>query len=97
MGARVETRDGCPPLRITGTALHGVEYEPPVASAQVKSAVLLAGLFAKGETWVRERVQTRDHTERALPAFGAQLRRRGAAVGLSGRPTAFGGGTDCPG
>ena len=84
MGARVETRDGCPPLRITGTALHGVEYEPPVASAQVKSAVLLAGLFAKGETWVRERVQTRDHTERALPAFGAQLRRRGAAVGLSG-------------
>ena len=84
MGARVETRDGCPPLRITGTALHGVEYEPPVASAQVKSAVLLAGLFGKGETWVRERVQTRDHTERALPAFGAQLRRRGAAVGLSG-------------
>ena len=84
MGARVETRDGCPPLRITGTALHGVEYAPPVASAQVKSAVLLAGLFAKGETWVREPTQTRDHTERALPAFGAELRRRGAAVGLSG-------------
>ena len=84
MGARIETRDGRPPLRITGSALRGLEYEPPVASAQVKSAVLLAGLFAEGETWVRERVQTRDHTERALPAFGAQLRRRGAAVGLSG-------------
>jgi len=84
MGARVETQDGCPPLRIVGTELQGVDFEPTVASAQVKSAVLLAGLYARGETWVRERVQTRDHTERALPAFGAKIRRQGLAVGLSG-------------
>ena len=84
MGADVETRDGCPPLTIRGTALQGIDYQPPVASAQVKSAVLLAGLYARGETWVRERVQTRDHTERALPVFGAHVRRQGMAVGLSG-------------
>ena len=84
MGARVETRDGCPPLIIRGTELQGLDYEPPVASAQVKSAVLLAGLYARGETWVREKVQTRDHTERALPVFGAHVRRLDMAVGLSG-------------
>ena len=84
MGARVQTRDGCPPLRITGAELQGLDYEPTVASAQVKSAVLLAGLYARGETWVREQVQTRDHTERALPAFGAEIRRQGKAVGLAG-------------
>lgn len=84
MGARVETHDGCPPLTIRGTDLRGLDYEAPVASAQVKSAVLLAGLHARGETWVRERVQTRDHTERALPVFGVHLRRRTMAVGLSG-------------
>ena len=84
MGARMQTRDGCPPLTIRGTELQGLDYEPPIASAQVKSAVLLAGLYARGETWVRERMQTRDHTERALPVFGAHVRRQGMAVGLSG-------------
>ena len=84
MGARMQTRDGCPPLTISGTELQGLDYEPPVASAQVKSAVLLAGLYARGETWVRERVQTRDHTERALPVFGVRVCRQGMAVGLSG-------------
>ena len=84
MGAIVETHDGLPPLTVRGGTLTGVLYEPDVASAQVKSAVLLAGLFARGETWVRERPQTRDHTERALPAFGAEVWRRDAAVGLPG-------------
>lgn len=84
MGAHVQTHDGCPPLTIRGTTLQGLDYEPPVGSAQVKSAVLLAGLYARGETWVREQVQTRDHTERALPVFGAHVRREGMAVGLSG-------------
>jgi 3-phosphoshikimate 1-carboxyvinyltransferase len=71
MGARVESADGGrPPLRIAGGPLRGIEYELPVASAQVKSAVLLAGLHAEGTTTVREPIPTRDHTERALRAFG---------------------------
>jgi len=71
MGARIETRDrGLPPLRIHGGRLHGIAYATPVASAQVKSAVLLAGLYAEGETEVREAHPTRDYTERMLVAFG---------------------------
>ena len=84
MGATVQTRDGRPPLTITGGTLSGLLYEPEVTSAQVKSAVLLAGLFASGETWVHERVQTRDHTERALPLFGVDVLRRDMMVGVSG-------------
>ena len=84
MGAVVETHNGLPPLTVKGGPLAGLLYEPQVASAQVKSAVLLAGLFARGETSVRERTQTRDHTERALPVFGAEVWRRNAAVGLAG-------------
>ena len=71
MGARVETTDGHLPLRIEGAALHGIDYALPVASAQVKSAVLLAGLYAAGETTVVEPAPTRDHTERLLAAAGA--------------------------
>jgi 3-phosphoshikimate 1-carboxyvinyltransferase len=71
-------------LRITGGALHGVEYTMPVASAQVKSAVLFAGLFASGETWVEEPVPTRDHSEIALRAFGAELRLQPRRVGIRG-------------
>ena len=71
-------------LRITGGTLRGILYEPEVASAQVKSAVLIAGLFAGDETWIREPVQTRDHTERALPLFGADLLRRDRSVGVRG-------------
>jgi 3-phosphoshikimate 1-carboxyvinyltransferase len=70
MGARVEHHDGRPPLRIHGGALTGIEFRPEVASAQVKSAVLLAGLHASGTTTVVEPAATRDHTERALAAFG---------------------------
>ena len=71
MGARIEANDGLPPLHIRGgSALHGIDYELPVASAQVKSAILLAGLYAHGETRVREPHPTRDYTERMLRAFG---------------------------
>ena len=71
MGARIDTQDGLPPLKIHGgKALQGIEYTLPVASAQVKSALLLAGLYAKGETEVIEPHPTRDYTERMLAAFG---------------------------
>ena len=75
MGARVDGRgEHClPPLVITGGALHGIEYTPPMASAQVKSAVLFAGLDADGETVVREPVATRAHTEEMLAAAGADI------------------------
>src|SRR4051795_1283724 len=68
MGAHVEADDGRPPLRIESAPLHGISYELPVASAQVKSAVLLAGLWADGRTSVIEPVPTRDHTEIMLAA-----------------------------
>ena len=84
MGATVRTSDGRPPLVITGGRLLGVRYEPSVASAQVKSAVLLAGLHASGDTWVCEPAQTRDHTERAIPLFGGVLQRGDDGVGVSG-------------
>ena len=84
MGAQVETHKGCPPLTITGRSLEAIDYTPPMASAQVKSAILLAGLQANGTTWIKEPVQTRDHTERALPIFGVNLVREGQAVGIVG-------------
>ncbi len=71
MGARIDSRDGLPPLHIHGgLGLCGVRIDTPVASAQVKSAILLAGLYAKGTTGVREPQPTRDYTERMLAAFG---------------------------
>jgi 3-phosphoshikimate 1-carboxyvinyltransferase len=74
MGARIETADGRPPVRISGgCALSGIRYELPVASAQVKSAVLLGGLYAAGPTTVIEPAVTRDHTERMLQSFGCRL------------------------
>jgi len=74
MGARIETRDGRPPVTIHGGAeLRGLRYAMPVASAQVKSAVLLAGLYARGETVVAEPAVTRDHTERMLRTFGCDV------------------------
>jgi 3-phosphoshikimate 1-carboxyvinyltransferase len=86
MGARMEAREGnFAPLKIQGTALRGIHYVLPVASAQVKSAVLLAGLLAEGETSVEERVRTRDHTELALAEFGATVRRAGYSVSVAGR------------
>jgi 3-phosphoshikimate 1-carboxyvinyltransferase len=76
MGARVELLGpgGCAPVRVTGGRLRAIEYRPPVASAQVKSCVLLAGLFAEGRTRVIEPVPTRDHTERLLAALGVPIR-----------------------
>jgi 3-phosphoshikimate 1-carboxyvinyltransferase len=72
MGAQIDSNDGCAPLRIRGgRELHGVDCTLPVASAQLKSALLLAGLYAQGETHVREPRPTRDYTERMLAAFGA--------------------------
>jgi 3-phosphoshikimate 1-carboxyvinyltransferase len=83
MGARVETTEGHAPLLIEGGELHGIRYELPVASAQVKSAILLAGLYASGETTVVERVPTRDHTELLLEEAGARVRRHAAEITVS--------------
>lgn len=74
--------DRLPPLTIRGGALRGIRYRQPVASAQVKSAILLAGLFADGETVVEEPGPSRDHTERMLLAMGADVRREGPAVSV---------------
>ncbi len=86
MGARVETTSaGTAPLHIRPVAtLHGIDFELPVASAQVKSCVLLAGLYADGETCVTEPAPTRDHTERMLQGFGYELRREGNRICLQG-------------
>ena len=87
MGARIEARDGkYPPLRIRGTELHAIDYTLPVASAQVKSCVLFAGLFARGTTTVRESVRTRDHSELALREFGADVSSAGGVISVEGRP-----------
>jgi 3-phosphoshikimate 1-carboxyvinyltransferase len=80
MGAAIETEDGHAPLRIAPAQLHGIEYELPVASAQVKSAVLLAGLAADGPTTVVEPTPTRDHTELMLEAAGIRMKRRPTSV-----------------
>jgi 3-phosphoshikimate 1-carboxyvinyltransferase len=82
MGARIKADDGRPPLTVEGGDLHGIRYHLPVASAQVKSCLLLAGLLAVGETTVEEPVPTRDHTERLLTAAGAAVRRRGSDVSV---------------
>ena len=85
MGARIEARDGgFPPLLIHGGRLTGIRYRLPIASAQVKSCVLLAGLMAEGETEVEETGPSRDHTERALPFFGAPLIQNGALLRVAG-------------
>jgi 3-phosphoshikimate 1-carboxyvinyltransferase len=80
MGAGVETDDGHLPIGIEGRPLRSITYELPVASAQVKSAILLAGLYAKGETTVVEPAPTRDHTELMLEAAGVSVRRREQSV-----------------
>ena len=80
MGARIESREGKPPLRISGASLKAIDYQMPVASAQVKSCLLFAGLFAEGETRIVEPLRTRDHGEVALRAFGAQLDRKGSGA-----------------
>jgi 3-phosphoshikimate 1-carboxyvinyltransferase len=85
MGASIEAREGrYPPLTIHGRSLNAIDYTLPVASAQVKSCVLLAGLFARGDTIVREPVRTRDHTEIALKEFGAEIESERRVITLRG-------------
>ena len=84
MGASIAADDGRPPLTIDGADLHGIAHAPEVPSAQVKSAVLLAGLHASGRTTVIEPAPTRDHTERAFAAFGISATREGHAVSVEG-------------
>ena len=84
MGAAIASLDGRPPLTIDGAALRGIRYQPEVPSAQVKSAVLLAGLQAHGETTVVEPVATRDHTERAFRAFGVDIVTGGGEIRVKG-------------
>jgi 3-phosphoshikimate 1-carboxyvinyltransferase len=83
MGAQITARDeNFAPLEIRGGKLRGIHYEMPMASAQVKSAVLLAGLFAEGDTTVIEPARTRDHTELALEEFGVPVERQGRTIRL---------------
>jgi len=83
MGASIESQSGCAPLAVKGgQRLSGIKYTSPVASAQVKSCLLLAGLYAKGMTEVVEPALTRDHTERMLAAFGAHIERNGKQTRL---------------
>ena len=86
MGAKIQLmNDEYPPVLISGSnSLEAIEFEPPIASAQVKSAVLLAGLSCKGETIIREKIQTRDHTERMLSLFGADIKTEEGIVSLRG-------------
>jgi 3-phosphoshikimate 1-carboxyvinyltransferase len=87
MGAVIETTDGHAPLVVEGGSLRAIDYELPVASAQVKSAILLAGVHAEGATTVVEPVPTRDHTERMLEAAGARVTRRPSSVTVDGGPS----------
>jgi 3-phosphoshikimate 1-carboxyvinyltransferase len=85
MGARIKSEQGgLPPLEIAGGALRPIRYELPVASAQVKTAVLFAGLYAEGETTVVEPLATRDHTEIALEQMGADIGRHGRSIAVRG-------------
>ena len=87
MGARIHAReDKLPPLEIEGAPLHAIDYPMPVPSAQVKTCVLLAGLFADGRTSITEPVRSRDHTEIALREFGADLTTDRLRITIAGRP-----------
>jgi 3-phosphoshikimate 1-carboxyvinyltransferase len=98
MGARIHAHEGgFAPLKIEGTRLSPIDYALPVPSAQVKSAVLLAGLFAEGVTSVTEPVRTRDHTELALAEFGAHLDHEGRTIRIHGRPRLKGRSVAVPG
>lgn len=92
MGADIRAKDdNFPPLEIHGSKLRAMHYEMPMASAQVKSAVLLAGLFADGDTSVTEPAATRDHTELALAEFGANIQKHGRTITVHGMSN----GTNC--
>lgn len=84
MGAKIETAEGGrPPLKLAGSKLKGIHYDLPMASAQVKSCLLLAGLYAEGETSVTEPAPTRDHTERMLKGFGYPVKVEGNKVTIT--------------
>jgi 3-phosphoshikimate 1-carboxyvinyltransferase len=97
MGARIESHDRKPPLTIHGAALRGIHYQTEVPSAQVKSAILLAGLQAVGLTAVQEAAATRNHTELALRAFGATVTIHGSTIELAGGQPLHGGEFVVPG
>jgi len=84
MGASIAAKDGRPPLTIDGADLQPITHAPEVPSAQVKSAILIAGLHARGRTQVIEPAPTRDHTERAFEAFGIPVQREGMSVSVEG-------------
>ncbi len=83
MGAKIESKKGFAPLKIVGTTLHGIDFVPEVPSAQVKSAVLIAGLGAEGRTTVTERIKTRSHTEDMLGEFGADIKNENGVITIS--------------
>jgi len=98
MGAAIDARNNkFPPLKIKGGNLKPITYKSPVASAQVKSAVLLAGLFTKGRTTVIEPAKSRDHTEKMLKLLGADIKVNGLKVSLSGPATLKGSQIEIPG
>lgn len=86
MGANITGREGGKkaPIAITGSKLKGIDYKSPIASAQVKSSLLLAGLYADGETSITEPMKSRDHTERMLRAFGAEIKEKDLTVSIKG-------------
>ena len=97
MGALISSHEGCPPLKIQGCrALRGTHYDMPIASAQVKSSVLLAGLFADGRTSVTEPAPTRDHTERMLTGFGYTVNRDQGVISVEGGGSLEGTDIDIP-
>src|SRR5277367_2916423 len=98
MGAEIRSQDGDrAPLEIHGGHLHAIDYTPPIPSAQVKSAILLAGLFADGVTTVHESVATRDHTEVALREFGATVEGSRGTISVRPRPKLLGRQIQVPG
>ncbi len=84
MGARIDLTDGHAPMTVHGGPLRAIDFEAPIASAQVKTAVLFAGLQAEGKTSLAEKIRTRDHTEHALRAFGASLDRSDGRLSITG-------------
>lgn len=99
MGASIESLSGndCAPLRIEGQPLHAISYDSPVASAQVKSCVLLAGLYADGPTSVTEPALSRNHTELMLSSLGAELTRKGTTATINPEPVLTGTSIHVPG
>lgn len=99
MGADISSLQGndCAPLLIRPSSLKGITYHSPIASAQVKSCLLLAGLYAEGITTVEEPALSRDHSERMLSAFGAEIKREGNRVSIAPEPTLYAQDIEVPG